>query len=338
MLGSHPVMLDIAIVGAGPCGLFSVFQAGLLGMNCVVIDSLGEIGGQCTLYANKPIYDIPGHPMITAEDLVHNLHRQSERFKPHYILSVTVTGICSREGYVELFLEGRDSIKAKAVILAVGRGKIDYNKPPIPGIENYEGESVHYRVKDSSLFYDRPIAIAGGGDSAIDWVIEMAERAKKIYLVHRRSAFRCVEDSLVKLKKLISEGIVDLIAPYQVKSLYGEGNQLHSIGVTSNEGDSRVLNVAHLLLFFGLKSNLSSIAKYGVKVDGAGIEVAPSSSSTSMDRVYAIGDAASYEGKIRLILTGFSEAAQACYHIRKVLFSHLSFNFQYSTNAAVFTA
>ena len=260
---------DIVIIGAGPVGLFTVFEAGMLKMKCHVVDALEFIGGQCTaLYPEKPIYDIPAHPAINAEDLIANLQKQAEPFKPTFHLGQVVEKVEKHDdGSFTLTTSKNTVIKCKAVIIAAGSGAFGPNRPPLNDIESYEGKSVRYMVGRRKEFLDKNIVIAGGGDSAVDWAISLAYIAKKIYVVHRRAKFRCAPESYDRLVRLAEEKTIELVIPYQLHSLEGENGELHSVNVSTMEGDVRSIEADYLLPFFGLSMNLGPIAEWGLNLD-----------------------------------------------------------------------
>lgn len=330
---------DIAIIGAGPSGLFAIFEAGMLKMKCHVIDSLDEIGGQCSaLYPEKPIYDIPAHPNILAADLIESLKKQASPFNPTYHLGQTVQKLERIDQSYLLTTSKNTEILCKAVIIAAGCGAFGPNKPPIESIEEYENKSVFYHVRDKKLFSKKKLVIAGGGDSAADWTILLSDLADKIYLLHRRNNFRCAPEKTTKLQELMASGKVELIAPYQLSALEGKNGMIEKVIITDLDGNKMKLEADYLLAFFGLSMELGPILDFGLNINKRHIEVSPSTLQTSREAIYAIGDICHYEGKLKLILNGFAEAAMACYDIYKIIYPNQALHFEYSTTKGIVEA
>ncbi len=328
-----PEVTDVAVIGAGPVGLFAVFECGMLKMRSHVIDTLEVIGGQCAaLYPEKPIYDIPGYPRILAQELVDRLAEQAAPFKPVYHLGQQVTGLARRDdGRWRVTTSRGAVIDAAAVIIAAGCGAFGPNRPPLAGIENYEGHSVRYLVQRREDFRDKRVVIAGGGDSAVDWAISLAELAARIYVVHRRAKFRAAPESVDRLHRLAEAGKVELVIPYQLAGLEGDGRRLSGVVVADLEGHSKTLPADYLLPFYGLSMNLGPIADWGLELDHHHINVNPATGETSAAGVFAIGDIAHYQGKLKLILSGFSEAALAAHAIRPLVYPGEALHWEYST-------
>ncbi|MDR2831323.1 MAG: NAD(P)/FAD-dependent oxidoreductase [Rickettsiales bacterium] len=328
---------DIVIIGAGPVGIFTTFQAGMLDMRCHIIDILGQAGGQCTaLYPEKPIYDIPGYPVITAQKLIEQLMEQALPFEPVYHLSQKVEKISDNndESFTVITSTGTE-IKCKAVIIAAGNGMFEPNRPPLSGILEYENKSVFYSVNKISDFQDKTIVIAGGGNSAADWTIELSKVAKKIYVIHRRKEFRCTPETKNKLESLESNGKIELVVPYQLHKLVGNNGQLSAVIVKNIASkEEKEISADFLLPFFGLSMNLGPINNWGIQLEHSRIVVDSTTLKTSKDRVYAIGDIATYSGKLKLILNGFAESAMACYNMYKLIHNS-PVNFQYSTSKGI---
>jgi thioredoxin reductase (NADPH) len=321
---------DVAIIGAGPVGLFAVFQCGMLGLSSIVIDALPELGGQCSaLYPDKPIYDIPGYPRIAAADLIHQLESQAAPFAPRYLLSQRVEKLARCEGGFMLTTSGGENIQAGAVILAAGAGAFGPNRPPLEGIEGYEGKAVHYLVRRAEDFRGKSVAIAGGGDSAVDWALALHGVAARIHMIHRRAQFRAAPESVARLQALEGKG-VDFVVPFQLSGLEGDGTRLKAVTVQSLDGETRRLDAEHLLAFFGLKSDLGPIADWGLALERHHLSVDPATCATSQPGIFAIGDVATYPGKLKLILTGFAEAAAAAHAIYPLLRGK-PLHFEYST-------
>ncbi len=331
---------DVAIVGAGPVGLFAVFECGMLGMKCRVIDALDDIGGQCSaLYPEKPIYDIPGLPETSAADLIRNLERQMQAFEPHIHLNQQVTGLAGEAGSFRLSTSAGTEILAKVVIIAAGVGAFGPKRPPLAGIEDYEaqgpGLGVKYLVRTVKDFAGKRVVIAGGGDSAVDWAVQLSGVAKKVMVVHRRDRFRAMDESVRRMKLLADDGMIDLVTPYQLQALEGDGGTLAAVIVADLDGEERRLDADVLLPFFGLQQSLGPIREWGLGADNAGIPTDPATAETGVPGIYAIGDVSDYPGKLKLILTGFSEAAFAAHHAYKTVFPDKALHFEYSTTKGV---
>ncbi len=332
----HSNSTDILLVGAGPVGLFAIFEAGMLKMRCHVVDALDSIGGQCSaLYPEKPIYDIPGHPSIDALDLVKKLEQQAAPFSPTYHLNQRVDSLTRTEnGFTAVTSKGT-TIHSRAVIIAAGCGAFGPNRPPLAGLEQYEGTSVFYSVTRREDFRGKKVVIAGGGDSAVDWAISLSGIAEKIYVVHRRAKFRCAPESASRLETLAAEGKVELVIPYQLDALEGADGKLSAVIVKTLEGEARSLPADVLLPFFGLSMELGPIADWGLGLHNNHIKVDPTTFATSTPGIYAIGDIVNYPGKLKLILCGFSEAAMACHNARDLVYPGEAYHFEYSTTKGV---
>ncbi len=320
---------DVAIIGAGPVGLFAIFELGMLKIKSVVIDTLPALGGQCTaLYPEKPIYDIPGFPSVDAQDLIKHLENQAAPFSPEYVLGEQIVACKKSESGWQLTTNKGTSINAKAVIIAAGCGAFGPNRPPLAGIENYEETSVHYMVARREDFRGKNIVIAGGGDSAVDL-------AGKIYVVHRRDKFRAMPESVSKMQSLAASGKIDMVVPYQLEGLEGDGKTLSSVIVKSMDGEVRSLDAQHLLAFFGLSMELGPLAHWGLNLETNHITVSPGTLQTSAPGIFAIGDIATYPHKLKLILCGFAEAAHAAHQIRDIVYPDTAYHFEYSTSKGV---
>ncbi|MEL6256982.1 MAG: NAD(P)/FAD-dependent oxidoreductase [Bacteroidota bacterium] len=305
------IQTDICIIGAGPVGLFAVFEAGLLNMRCHLVDVLPQTGGQLSeIYPKKPIYDIPGYPSILAGDLVTELEKQIEPFKPTYTLGEKLMKLDKR-GDRDFLLETDEGtqIECKAVVIAGGLGSFEPRKPALENLEKFEkSKGVHYMVKDPEHFRGKKLVLAGGGDSALDWTMFLAEMAAELTLVHRREAFRGAPDSAAKVQELAKEGKINLVLNSQLKSLQG-GDQLESVIVSSKGEEDKEIACDYLIPLFGLSPKLGPIADWGLNVDKRAVEVDTRDYSTNVEGVYAIGDINTYPGKLKLILCGFHEAA-----------------------------
>ncbi len=335
-MSSQTVQTDVAIIGAGPVGLFAIFECGMLKMRCHVIDALDMVGGQCTaLYPEKPIYDIPGHPAIDAADLIDKLSEQTAPFKPVYHLGQQVMTLQKTGEWFTLGLSGGGTIQAKAVIVAGGCGAFGPNRPPLDGLAQYEGKSVFYMVKRREELRGKRVVIAGGGDSAVDWAIALAGVAAKVMVVHRRDKFRAAPEMAARLKSLADNGDIDLVVPYQLAALEGANGQLSAVIVKDLDDKPRKLEADVLLPFFGLAMNLGPIAEWGLGVEKNHITVAPATCQTSTPGIFAIGDIAHYPGKLKLILSGFAEGALAAHGAHAVVHPGETLHFEYSTTSGV---
>ncbi|MGC0371872.1 MAG: hypothetical protein DGJ47_000573 [Rickettsiaceae bacterium] len=324
--------VDVAIIGAGPVGLFAAFQAGMLGMKSCVVDALDCIGGQCSaLYPEKPIYDIPGYPNIQAAELVYNLKEQASRFDPEYLLSRQVNSLSKDGDLFRLSTSKGDVIEAKIVLIAAGAGSFGPNRPPLKGIEKYEGKSVFYLVGKREELAGKRITIAGGGDSAIDWAISLSSIAK-VTLVHRRAKFRAADASVKELYRLSEEGKINLVINYQLSALEGDADHLEKIVVSDLDGNEKVIDTDILLPFFGLKQNLGPINDFGLDIEQNYLKVKQPNYETNVPGIYAVGDVAKYEGKLKLILTGFAEVSSALHHSYSRVFDGKALHFEYSTS------
>ena len=332
---NEPLTNDVAIIGAGPVGLFCVFALGLLKIKAVVIDALSTIGGQCiALYPEKPIYDVPAIPEITAQSLIEQLKIQAERFSPHYLLGQQVTSLEKNDaGHFILQTDKGNKIIVKAVIIAAGVGSFAPNRPPIANIKTYEGKSVFYLVQSRDDFIGKRVVIAGGGDSAIDWSIALADIAEKVTLIHRRNKFRAAPATLEKLESYIELGRIELVAPYQLVRIEGENGQLSAVIVATLEGQERSLPADILLPFYGLAYELGPIADWGLNLDRSRITIEQSTSQSNIAGIFAVGDIAHYDNKLKLILTGFAEATQAAHAAYKFVFPGLALHFEHSTTS-----
>ncbi len=328
---------DIVIVGAGPVGLFAIFECGMLKMRCHVVDTLEAVGGQCTaLYPEKPIYDIPGFSAIDAAELIGRLEEQAAPFDPVYHLGQQVTGVTKQGDDWQVTTSTGTVITAKAIIIAGGCGAFGPNRPPLEGLDAYEGTSVFYMVGRKEAFRDKRIVIAGGGDSAVDWALSLADIAQQIYVVHRRPKFRAAPESIGRLNGLVaSHDNFELVVPYQLHALQGQDGQLSAVQVATLDGDVRTLEADTLLPFFGLAMELGPIANWGLQLEMNHITVHPTTMQTSVPGIYAIGDIATYEHKLKLILCGFSEAALAAHSAYPLVHPETALHFEYSTSKGV---
>jgi len=333
-----PIRTDVAIIGAGPVGLFAIFQCGMMKMSCAVIDALDEVGGQLSaLYPEKPIYDIPGHPSILAGDLITQLESQAAPFSPAYHMGQQVTAMVQgSDGRWTLATSKGVVMDAGAVIIAAGVGAFGPNRPPLDGIEDFEGLGaglgVNYLVKRREDYRDKKVIIAGGGDSAVDWAISLAELAASVQVIHRRPKFRAAPESVQRLEALVEQKRVELVVPYQLSGLQGSKDKLDAVVVTNLDGESRTLEADVLLPFFGLSQNIGPIAEWGLGLEHNHITVDPSTMNTGLPGVFGAGDIITYPGKLKLILMGFSEASQAAHHARDYVHPDEAYHFEHSTS------
>ena len=329
---------DVLIVGAGPVGLFTAFQAGMLKINCIIIDSLETIGGQCAmLYPEKPIYDIPAYSVITGLQLIDNLKEQIQPFKQQIILKQKVLKIDSIEDGFYLVSTENSKYKVKSIIFATGGGNFTPNRPPLTDIESFEGKSVLYSVTNMEVFRNKSVVIAGGGDSAVDWAINLAAITKKLYLVHRRDKFRAMASSLDKLKELVFIGRIELVIPYQLSKVSGNNGVLSQVEVHSLDDDINVIPADYLLPFFGIAMNHHEMVNWRLNLttDNRYIEVDHSTMETNLPGIFAVGDIAHYPGKLKLILTGFAEGALAVHSAFSKINPDSPLHFEHSTSKGI---
>ncbi|MDG1997117.1 MAG: NAD(P)/FAD-dependent oxidoreductase [Emcibacteraceae bacterium] len=308
------IKTDMIIVGAGPVGLFAVFEAGLLGLKCQLIDNLDRPGGQCTeLYPEKPIYDIPSRPKVTGQELVDDLMKQISPFDAQFHLGQQAESLEQlRCGNWRLETTRGVVLEAPIVTVAAGAGSFVPKKPPYKDIDLYEESSIDYAVHKMEKYRDKKLIIVGGGDSALDWVMSLEPIAKKITLVHRREGFRAAPDSVAQVKALVASGKVDFVIG-NVKGLNGDDGVLNTITIDPVEGERLEVPCDYLMPFMGLKISLGPIAHWGLNLNKKHILVDHETFATDVDGIYAIGDVCSYPGKIKLILTGFYEGAVMCH-------------------------
>jgi thioredoxin reductase (NADPH) len=335
-MSSSPLTTDVAIIGAGPVGLFAVFELGMLKLSSVLIDALTDIGGQCSaLYPEKPIYDIPGYPAIEAGELIARLDAQIAPFAAPRLLARRVEGLSGGPGDFLLTTDQGDNIHAKAVIISAGAGAFGPNRPPLDGLPAYEATgAIQYHVRRREDLRGKRVVIAGGGDSAVDWALALKDIAH-VSVVHRRPKFRAAPESADQLDAAAARGEIEMIIPYQLQALHGSGGRLDTVEVATLKGEARHLPADVLLPFFGLSMDLGPIAAWGLDREGAHIRIEPSTCRTSLPGVFAIGDVASYAGKLKLILQGFSEAAMAAHAIFPIVRPDEALHFEYSTTKGI---
>jgi thioredoxin reductase (NADPH) len=331
------IKTDVVIVGAGPCGLFQVFELGLLGLKAEIVDTLRQPGGQCMeLYPDKPIYDIPAIPVCTGEELTKDLLKQIEPFAPgmHFGEEVAVVRVNDDETfYVET--AGGKNFEARAVVIAAGVGSFQPRGLRVPNVHEYEGKSLHYRVRDPERFAGRRLVILGGGDSALDWVVELAGIAEHITLVHRRDEYRAVPATVETMRGLEAEGKVTTIESAKAKAITGTDGMVESITIQPKEGDAIEVPADDVLVFFGLAPKLGPIAEWGLDINRKTINVDTEKFETSTPGIYAVGDINYYPGKKKLILCGFHEAALAAFAIKQRIEPDKKVHVQYTTTSPI---
>ncbi|MEL6388707.1 MAG: NAD(P)/FAD-dependent oxidoreductase [Bacteroidota bacterium] len=330
------IKTDILIIGAGPCGLFAVFEAGLLKLKCHLVDALPVAGGQLAeIYPKKPIYDIPGYPSVLAGELVDNLMEQIAPFNPGFTLGERAESIEKvDEKMYQLTTNRGTKIQAPVIAIAAGLGCFEPRKPPIEGLDRFEDKGVDYMVKDPEKFRDKKLLIAGGGDSALDWTIELADVAKEVTLIHRRTSFRGALDSVDKVMALAQAKKVNLITEAQAVGVKGNG-VLSEVTIKSKTEGEFTKEVDHFIPLFGLSPKLGPIAEWGLNIDRNAIEVNTRDYSTNVPGIYAIGDINTYEGKLKLILCGFHEGTLMAQSAFKYIHPDAKLSFKYTTVAGV---
>jgi thioredoxin reductase (NADPH) len=333
---SEPIKTDVLIIGAGPIGLFAVFELGLLDMRCHLVDILDKIGGQCAeLYPEKPIYDIPGVPYTSAQGLVDALMQQIKPFNPQFHLGEMVERVEKiGDPLFRVTTDQGKQFEAKTVVIAAGGGSFQPKRPPIPGVEPYEGKSIFYAVRKMEAFRDKRILVVGGGDSALDWTLNLAPIAKHLTLLHRRSEFRAAPDSVNKMMALVGEGKIDFVLG-QVSGLEGDDGRIAKAIVKRNDGSDFHIACDALLPFFGLTMKLGPVADWGIALkDGELIPVDTAAFETSVPGIFAIGDINWYPGKVKLILSGFHEATLAAQKAYHYVYPDKRLVFQYTTSSS----
>jgi thioredoxin reductase (NADPH) len=332
------IKTDVVIVGAGPAGLFAVFELGLLDIKCHLVDILPKIGGQCSeLYPEKPIYDIPGYPIVTGQGIVDHLLRQIEPFQPTFHLGEMVDALevlgTSEAPLFRVNVSSGQCFECKGVIVAAGGGSFQPKKPPIEGIDAYEGSSVFYAVRKMEDFRDRNVVIVGGGDSALDWTLNLQPIVKRLTLIHRRDDFRAAPHSVKAMRQLVAEEKIDLRLG-QVSALAGEAGELSSLSLKGGDGIAREIACDRLIPFFGLTMKLGPIGSWGLNLNENLIPVDTERFETNVPGIFAIGDINSYPGKLKLILCGFHEAALAAQRAHRYVYPDKKLTFQYTTSSS----
>ncbi len=332
---SDPIKTDVVIIGAGPIGLFAVFELGLLDMKAHLIDILDKIGGQCAeLYPEKPIYDIPGIPYTSAQGLVDALMQQIKPFNPQFHLNEMVEKVEKiGDPLFRVTTDQGKVFESKIVVIAAGGGSFQPKRPPIPGVEPYEGKSIFYAVRKMEAFRGKRLLVVGGGDSALDWTLNLAPIAGHLTLLHRRSEFRAAPDSVNKMKALVGEGKIDLVLG-QVTALQGEQGQLSKAVVKTNDGSVCEIACDVMLPFFGLTMKLGPVANWGFELKNDElIPVETAAFETSVPGIFAIGDINWYPGKLKLILSGFHEGALMAQKAHRYVYPEKKLVFQYTTSS-----
>lgn len=330
-----PIETDAVIIGAGPVGLFAVFELGLLDIKCHLIDILDKPGGQCAeLYPEKPIYDIPAYPVISGQDLTDNLMKQIEPFSPEFHLQQMVEGLEKLEnGKWRVTTDIGTVFDTHVVVIAAGGGSFVPKKPPLPGIEEFEGSSVFYAVREMAKFEGKNLVIAGGGDSALDWTLNLQPLAASVTLVHRRDDFRAAPDSVGKMRALVSEGKMNLEIA-QISGLKGENGNLSAVTLKDADKNEKDMECDCLLAFYGLTMKLGPIADFGLNLDANLIPVDTEKFETSQPGIFAIGDINTYPGKLKLILSGFHEAALMSRKAFEYIHPDQKLRFEYTTSSS----
>ena len=329
------IKTDILIIGAGPTGLFTVFEAGLLKLKCHLIDALPQAGGQCSeIYPKKPIYDIPGFPEILAGDLTNNLLEQCKQFEPGFTLGERAEKISKDENGMFLVVTSSGTKhQAPVIAIAGGLGSFEPRKPGLDNLNFYEGKGVEYIIKDPAIYKNKRIVIAGGGDSALDWSIYLADIAKEVTLVHRRNEFRGALDSLEKARELKKQKKINIITPAEITQLIGK-EKLERIVITKNKVDTNI-DLDHFIPLFGLSPRLGPIADWGLEIEKNAIKVDTFDYQTNIPGIFAIGDINTYPGKLKLILCGFHEATLMCQSAFKIINPGKKNIFRYTTVSGI---
>jgi thioredoxin reductase (NADPH) len=330
------ITTDILIIGAGPTGLFTVFEAGLLKLKCHLIDALPQPGGQCSeIYPKKPIYDIPAYPEILAGDLTQKLIEQSKQFEPGFTLGERAETIEKQEDETFIVTTNKGTKhRAKIVAIAGGLGSFEPRKPLIPNIADFEDKGVEYIIKEPELYRDKKVVISGGGDSALDWAIFLSHIASEVTLIHRRNEFRGALDSVEKVQELKNLGKIRLITPAEVRGVLGT-DKVTGVVVEKKGEDAFIVDADHFIPLFGLSPKLGPIGNWGLSIEKNAIKVDTFDYQTNIPGVYAIGDVNTYPGKLKLILCGFHEATLMCQSAYKRIFPNKKYVMKYTTVGGV---
>ena len=332
-MSENIISTDVVIVGAGPVGLFAVFELGLVDVKCHLVDILDRPGGQCTeLYPEKPIYDIPGLTVVTGQELTDKLMDQIKPFGAEYHFNQRVESLERKNGGFRLTTDADTVLDCKVVVIAAGGGSFTPKRPPLPGIEQYEGTSVFYSVRKMEHFQGRDVLVVGGGDSALDWTLNLQPVAKSLTLLHRRAEFRAAPASVQKMFQLVEQGDVNFKLG-QVTALHGDGGQLRAVTVKGADGHIFELPCEVMLPFFGLTMKLGPVADWGLNLEENLIPVDTEKFETSEKGIFAIGDINTYPGKLKLILSGFHEAALMAQQAHHYIYPDKKLIFQYTTSS-----
>lgn len=330
------IKTDALIVGAGPCGLFQIFELGLLGIKADIVDSLNQPGGQCTeLYPDKPIYDIPAVPVCTGEELVQSLMKQAEPFDATYHLGEEVQEVTPLANGFRVRTSKDKIFEARTLFIAGGVGSFTPRKLRFPEAEALEDRQIFYRVREPERFADKRLVVLGGGDSALDWAVALAPTARSLTLVHRRDEFRGAEATAAQLRRLESEGRAGIILNANATGLQTSDGELRAVDIKLADGEIRNLEADCLLVFFGLSPKLGPIAEWGLDMNRKTINVDTASFQTSVPGIFAIGDIADYPGKKKLILSGFHEAALAAFAAKAIIEPGKKVPLQYTTTSPI---
>jgi thioredoxin reductase (NADPH) len=335
MTGEEPAT-SVAIIGAGPCGLFQVFELGLLGIRAQVFDSLKVVGGQCAeLYPDKPIYDIPALPVCGAQELVNRLMQQIRPFNPQFHLGAEVTTLLpDGTGHFTVGTAGGTQVTVGAVVIAAGLGAFQPRRLGVEGAEAFEGRQIQYRVRDAQQLSGRRLVIFGGGDSALDWAVALAPVAQSLTLVHRREQFRAAPATVARMRELQAAGRIQHIEGI-AESLLRDGNELRGVRIKGHHGTTHEVPADQILVFFGLHPKLGPIAEWGLALERKALAVDTEKFQTSVPGIFAVGDINTYPGKKKLILSGFHEAALAAFGIQHHLFPQQKQFLQYTTTSPI---
>ncbi|MGO9359877.1 MAG: NAD(P)/FAD-dependent oxidoreductase [Xanthobacteraceae bacterium] len=332
---SEPIKTDVLIIGAGPCGLFAVFELGLLDMKVHVVDILDKIGGQCAeLYPEKPIYDIPGIPMVTGHGLTEALMEQIKPFHPTFHLNEMIESVEKiGDPLFRITTDAGKVFECKVVVIAAGGGSFQPKRPPVPGIEAYEGTSVFYAVRKMEQFRDKNLLIVGGGDSALDWTLNLHPIARRVTLLHRRDDFRAAPHSVERMRALVAAGKMDLRLG-QITALEGDNAQLTGAQVKGNDNAQFRIECDTILPFFGLTMKLGPVANWGVRLENNLVPVDTEAFESNVPGIFAIGDINTYPGKLKLILSGFHEGALMAQKAHHYVYPDKRLVFQYTTSSS----
>ena len=331
-----PTPVETVIIGAGPVGLFQIFELGLLGISTHIIDSLAQAGGQCTeLYPDKPIYDIPALPICGAQELIDRLLEQAKPFNATFHLGQEVTEVRPLEGgKFHIATSAGTNLIAGAVVIAAGVGSFQPRRLALPGVEEFEGKNVHYRVKSAGDFTDQDLVICGGGDSALDWTVALCGKARSVTLVHRRAEFRAAPATVARMRELVGAGRMRALVG-NVTGLRKENDKLAGLEVRTADGQDLQLSAGHVLAFYSLHPKLDPIAEWGMELEKRALKVDTEKFQTSVPGIFAVGDINTYPGKKKLILSGFHEAALTAFAIQHHLFPEKRQFLQYTTTSPI---